>query len=51
MPGAGHKMGGKQQQPLIKIPHRSDKKSIMLGLQVIHYPLLPLHCNIRTHQG
>ena len=43
MPGTeGHTMHGKQKQPLIKMPHRSDQKKIMLGFQVTNRILLSL---------
>ena len=46
MAGDGHNTHGKQKQPLIKMPHRSDQKKIMLGLQVTHQLLLCLHPNV-----
>jgi hypothetical protein len=52
MPGTdGHTTHSKQKQPLIKMPHRSDHKKIMLGLQVTHHPLLSLHSIARKHNG
>lgn len=51
MPGTGHTMHTKQQQPLIKVPHRRGQQKIMLGLQVIYQRPLSPHPFTRTENG